>query len=214
MLFFVTRWTPIAKVLPDRVRSVLILFPFVGHVILFNEPVVKFLASLHETFSHRSNVCAVFNFPGTVSIEIFYYGLFSIGCCSLIFSIFCPAEIKNYKSAQKFRRDYPELRTSQQVILHYAQHLEQVHLPTKAARAAWRRLQTCVDELNALPETKNDSEINRRISEYKINLFLLYDETKIAGPICFLLYSVGLILTAIPSVVVFFLITCNNLSSL
>jgi hypothetical protein len=66
------------------------IFPFIGHFILFGDKIHEWIFVLNRNYT------ASLGFPILTEISIYclYYGLLSLGIGSILYSIFCPPEVR------------------------------------------------------------------------------------------------------------------------
>lgn len=84
---------PLAGAYTTQITAVM---PFVGYIILFNEPVVNFLKQINKNF--ELNISSI----SLVNLYFLYYGLVAIGISSILYRLYCPVQVKKYDSNIEF----------------------------------------------------------------------------------------------------------------
>lgn len=76
-----------------------ILIPLVGYLIIFNANVVKYLDLAKEFVGISSHH---FDFGVSAKLLLIYFGLCALAAGSVVFSIWCPTEVKHYGTSAAY----------------------------------------------------------------------------------------------------------------
>lgn len=128
------RWSILATLGNLSVMKMVILVPFIGTMIIFNEQFVNLL-TVSTYFLQNIGVSVDGESPQALTIDNLYYlyfGLLCLGVGSLLFSIFCPKEIQFSSSEDEYVRNFDSQNSQVTTQSNFRLLLYLEHKTTKA----------------------------------------------------------------------------------
>lgn len=101
LLFRLTpSWRTIGHIGKSRVVQLTSLAPFLGYLLVFNTHAMSFFTSVAE---HAGFITSTLEPDVLVStIKVYYVALMLIGIASILYTLFCPTEIRSYTDERDF----------------------------------------------------------------------------------------------------------------
>ncbi len=197
-----------------------VIMPLLGYFILFNDEIVRFIR-----LDILLGVDARTRLDGTqlMNIRFVYFGLFFLGVGSAVYSVFCPEIIKNHNDSTAYVRADYDLMSYKDIrdILDTMSETYPRYLQFKKLRGQLDRDRTQVSFVtmgsNQPGRQKVESELWDRREIYIRAMKYYYNVARRLSPTAFWfsfgLFSIGVILLAIPSITLFLRILRSTLES-
>ena len=114
----ILRWESLARTGSSKLVSLTVLVPVFGYLIIFNQQVVS-LFDLSPYYIPSINENWAWLIDGKDRLYCFYFGLFSIGLGSILYQLFCPPIVKEFKSSFEYMTKAQDLYTNYTIGLLY-----------------------------------------------------------------------------------------------
>jgi hypothetical protein len=178
-------WSELSAIGQAPIAKVSILMPFIGYIILLQEGFIALITPFGLGTADGVKV--------GVSFYLLYFGLILFGLGSFVFHVACPPSAKKFVSADDYVERLQELVTASELSTKLDKILSGAEAGSLTAREASLYRDTVLAGISNIP---NKAMIAFTLREY----FYLQDKCKkIARLVVLILFSVGIILTLIPS---------------
>ena len=197
-------WEIIRKIGNSKILSLTIFIPVIGYMIIFNEQLVHMFELSKDIFVNtdlqNSERNTISNDTKT-RLFYFYFGFTFLGIGSLLYQIFCPSLIKEHISDREYIQDGVALMTKKRFNIirkHLSKNVDKSHF----AELADLKYKFAISAEMNLEHGKNKRE---SLATDLMHLEWQYENStnRILRSLIFILYGLGFITLAIPSLEMF-----------
>jgi len=196
-------WTDFRAISNSYAARSTVLIPLIGYLILFNENVVKYLQLPQELGGTAVTAAGI-----SPRLLLIYFGLCFVAAATTLYGVFCPTEVKHYGSANAYViGDGPSIM--RMTIEAICRRLD--------ASDFHERFQRFADTYTLrTPEMIADPDNHPSIKNDLLHMYFDYMNTRHRRTriCCTILFAIGFICLAIPSLGVFLRVCRLLLASL
>jgi hypothetical protein len=192
-----SRWTQLKALGSSSLVRTSVLMPAFGYILLLNENVHQFLTVKYDGV-------LLHYIPQLWRIWLLFYGSFALAAGSILYSAFCPDEIKRYQSSFEFS----DAETKHQVNLGQFQAVERSLatayscLPNRLAK----RIR--FTKLDPTDRHQFGTDIRTQISNMLVHEYQAYNLSKpTLRSVLLLLFYAGFVFLAVPAALTFIQVT-------
>jgi len=225
----IPRWNGLSLIGKSKIIKLTMLAPFIGYLILFNNELANYFVLSAELIGASSEV-NIIDKENISRLYYLYYGLITLGVSSILFSIFCPAVIKDHENEFNYINSEVQIFTTNRVNLAYLEISQTLPLDSeeyKSFEKIVKKYNSSKDDAVASfkggmsPEFDFQGVVNEKKSNeskaYTDMLNLYWDLKNTSGIalrlIILVMYILGFVLVLIPSINVFWKVLVLTLGS-
>jgi hypothetical protein len=201
-----SRWSQLRQLGNSNLVRASVLMPAFGYMLLLNENIHQYL-----TVKYDSWLLTRLHLPNLWRIWLLFYGSFSLATATILYSVFCPEEVKRYNSSFEMADE----ETDHQI------NLGQFEIVQDALRGFYSRLSAWEQMISPQKPRSLEmplSDLSNRRSAMSVYLIHQWTLKNLKRPrlrsLIFLLFALGLILVGVPAVLTFVQVTWLAVSHL
>jgi len=192
-----SRWNQLKALGSSNLVRASILMPAFGYMLLLNEQVHQYLTIKYDGW--------LLNYlPNVWRIWLLFYGSFFLAVATILYSLFCPPEVKRYSSAFEMA----DGEAQHQYNMGQSKMVQDYVKRLYADRPEWMKAVTDPKGLNFNFDVQNYTDPKGALSTYFIHQWTLRNIQRRGLRIfLYLLFAIGLALIAIPAGITFLQVT-------
>jgi len=184
-------WSKVRSVGNSVPARASLIVPFIGYLLLFNEHARGILKLSYPFLENRGQTNIDLAIHEVSSLYWTYFGLLSFGIASILYQIFCAAEVKDYANQNQYIDAKSKSIIDEEVLI-----ICKLLVDRRGKITDISRIEAIRDVVESSGSRSEKSTKYVLYSHYK-ELDFSY---RIAIFFCFYLYNIGLVFLAIPTV--------------
>jgi hypothetical protein len=192
-----SRWKDLKTLGSSNLVRASVLMPAFGYMLLLNENVHQYLTVKYDGWLLKY-------LPNVWRIWLLFYGSFFLAAATVLYSVFCPPEVKQYSSAFEMA----EMEAKHQINLRQASVVQDRVKWLWDQMPLWMVPYFDANNINFKDEVYNREDPAGYLSQFCLLQWMILDMWHRGIRCClFVLYAIGLALIAIPAVFTFLQVT-------